>query len=112
MGVQDPFDPRFSAEYDGSVAVDPDDPISIAEKGLKQGLVPAVQSIVQLSQHAANEAIRLRASQYIVDRNLGTIFKGVDKDASGFEGLLARITRPVDEAIEMRRDSFRPNDES
>lgn len=108
MGVQDPFDPRYSAEKDGSVAVDNDNPIEIANKQLEKGLVPAVTTIIQLAQHAEAESLRLKAAQYVVDRNLGRINTKDTGDSDPWSKLLAGITRAEDEAIQNHRDSFRP----
>jgi len=47
----------------------------------------AVMSIIELSQNSKNESIRLRASQYLLDRKYGTPSNESATEANPFQGL-------------------------
>jgi len=53
-------------------------PEEMAREVLKAGLVPAVQTIVNLSQTGHSERIKLDAAKYVVERNLGKETLGGD----------------------------------
>jgi hypothetical protein len=50
-----------------------DTPKSMANKIFERGLVGAALQVVTLAERATNERIRLAASQYVVERNLGRV---------------------------------------
>ena len=47
--------------------------VDAARKIFREGLVPATQSIVHLAAFSKNDRIRLDASKYVVERNLGKV---------------------------------------
>jgi hypothetical protein len=59
---------------------------------LTSAIPKAVGSLLYLAQHAANESVKLKAAQYIIDKGLG------GKTASGdpLEALLKELTAKAD----------------
>src|SRR5580765_602566 len=47
--------------------------VEAARKIFREGLVPATQSIAHLATFSKNDRIRLEASKYVVERNLGKV---------------------------------------
>jgi len=45
----------------------------VAKKVLRKGLVPSIQSIVDVAMHSSDEKQRMIAARYVVDRNLGPL---------------------------------------
>lgn len=66
-------------------------PAELAKRLFEEGLPMAVLSINHLSQHGRSERIRLEASKYVVERNLGPILPDVlsDKGDNVWDALLA-----------------------
>jgi len=54
-------------------ALDDGDDLAASERIFAENAVPAALSLVHLAVHSSNERIRLEASKYVVDRNLGRI---------------------------------------
>jgi len=57
-------------------------PTQQARRLFEEALGAAVLSITHLSQHSASERIRLQASQYVVERNLGPLAAALQGDAA------------------------------
>lgn len=70
-------EPEFPTPEDVSEVVNgfrpSENPEQAAKELLQQGLVPAVQQLVSLAQFGESERIRLQASQYVIERNLGKL---------------------------------------
>jgi hypothetical protein len=81
----DPRDPSTEVEGDAWVTEDDvkalaverdvfgEDELLQAERVLKENLPGAVHSVAKLARTAASETVRLNASKYLIDRNLGKI---------------------------------------
>lgn len=69
-----------------------DDEFVAARQLLREGLVPAVKSIVHIAQHSSNDRTRADASKYVIERNLGKV---ADKLALGdhWDSLLGEIIK-------------------
>lgn len=85
--------PRFADEPYANMPVSEiisDNPEDCAREIFKEGLVGAAGEIVHLSHHGDSERIRLEASKYVVERNLGKITGGDASDT--WDNLLRDIT--------------------
>ena len=70
--------------------------IEAARRMFREGLIPAVQSIIDLAAYGKNESTRLSASRYIVERNLGKVADRLLTNDAWSE-LLGEITATVEE---------------
>lgn len=70
--------------------------VAAARNIFREGLVPAAESIAHLAAFSKNDRIRLDASKYVVERNLG---KMSEKLALGdvWENLFAEISAKTEE---------------
>lgn len=86
-----------------------EDEVAQARRLLRENLVPAVYSIVQISQHSGSDRLRMQASQYIVERNLGRIADTAPVDpADPFKDFLAECVRDFESACEPEQSPRAP----
>ena len=93
----DPNDPTHipTAEELGEIVFGPSpSEIAAARRLLREALVPAVQSIIDLAAYGKAERIRLDAAKYITERNLGKVADKLSIGSDWIE-LLGEITTEV-----------------
>jgi hypothetical protein len=73
-----------------------------AKRLFRENLIPSVLSICHTAMHSPNDALRFKAAQYVVERNLGLIGKPVAPEgaADPLEAMLTEIDEFVRAAAE------------
>ncbi len=66
-------DEAFAAAVQAEWNVSETDPSEAAQGLLRDALIPALQSIVNIAEHSPDHKLRFDAAKYIVDRGLGTL---------------------------------------
>jgi hypothetical protein len=85
----EPTNAELEAQLDPSATEE-----DLALRILREGLVPAAQSIVHLAAYSASESVKLSAAKYVIDRNLGPIAKaGNNGDEDMWQTLIDTIMR-------------------
>jgi len=87
-----PWDPKEALRTLASESAlsEDEDEIAISERLLKENAPQATLSLVHLSQNSPNDSIRMKASQYILDRVLGRADElGLQKSSDPFMEFLS-----------------------
>lgn len=67
------------------------DEVEQAEKILRENLPAVTHAVVKLARKASSETVRLRAAQYVIDRNLGRITEPTAEESTATEDLLRDV---------------------
>ncbi len=96
-----PWDPVHALESltDERRAGLDEDEYALARRLLRENAPNAVLAIVHLAQNSSNEATRLKAAQYVVDRVMGRVTEGglLDEANDPFTRFLAQCVSEVGE---------------